>query len=196
MVLRGYKREASILQLPSADGMAAIAQTLDAWLLGLTEAQRSQLPIHVTGGARPMAMAAQDVFSRHGLPLFYLSERSRTVSYLNARFLDRDIGRVMELRAFLAAHGFSQEARRPSLLSQPEQAEFTRWLGENAPALAEALHMLRRVLVTRDDGLGNIQVILNQLTNTAKGETLLQIEREPCPCACKIARYCMATAPQ
>ncbi len=148
-VLRDYKRAVELLQLPSAYDFDATAATLDRWL-GQAPPD-AEIELNATGGTKLMALAAQDVFRRRGLAVFYVNEASGEVVYFDQRKPAHRLSRVLELRAFVAAHGGHEESRRAGNgLLEPELTDLTLHLGRHAPRYSAALLELKRVVSSMD----------------------------------------------
>ncbi len=154
-VLRGYQREVEVLDLPSAYDLATMTRVFDQWLQGLP--QEAEVELNATGGTKLMALAAQDVFRRRGHAVFYVSEASGDVVYFDGQKPSYHLSRVMEMRAFIAAHGGHEVSRREGDgLLRPNLADLSRYLGRNAPKFSPALLELKRV-VSNLDGLRSQQ---------------------------------------
>lgn len=154
-VLRGYRREVEELELSSAYDLGEMSRVFDQWLQGLP--QDAEVELNVTGGTKLMALAAQDVFRRRGLPVFYVSEASGDVVYFDAQKPSYRLSKVLEMRAFIAAHGGHEVSRREGDgLLRRDLADLSQYLGRNAPKFKTALLELKRV-VSALDGLRSRQ---------------------------------------
>ncbi len=92
----------------------------DAWdvagiqdtLLELVAARQSAgLALNVTGGTKPMAIAAQDVFRAEGLPIFYVHPANNQVVPIFSSEPPFSIQERVGLADYLAIHGFREVAR-------------------------------------------------------------------------------------
>ncbi len=182
-VLRGYRREVEVLALPGAYDLSAMSAVFERWLQG--QPQDAEVELNVTGGTKLMALAAQDVFRRRGLPVFYVSEASGEVVYFDAQKPGYRLSRVLEMRAFIAAHGGHEVSRREGDgLVRSDLANLSQHLGRNAPKFSAALISLKQVLSSLD-GLrswqpcpSNISSSLHELLSLLEGAKLLQIDRD------------------
>lgn len=171
-VLRGYHREVEVLALPGAYDLGAMSAVFERWLQGLP--QDAEVELNVTGGTKLMALAAQDVFRRRGLPVFYVSEASGEVVYFEAQKPGYRLSRVLEMRAFIAAHGGHEVSRREGDgLVRSDLADLTQHLGRNAPKFSAALLSLKQVLSALD-GLRSRQPC--SVDNPNQYELLLLLE--------------------
>jgi len=118
----------------------------DAWdlehiqfrLLELLEAERAAvdagaLVLNATGGTKPMAIAALDVFRAYGLPVFYVHPEADRLIWLHpADRPNRALANRAGLDDFLAAHGAQVEGREDAAVPERHRA-LTDWLvAENA----------------------------------------------------------------
>lgn len=179
-VLRGYGREVELLELPSAYDLGSMVAALEQWLDRASPA--AEVELNATGGTKLMALAAQDVFRRRGLAVFYVSEASGDVVYLDARKSGFRLGAVLDLHGFVAAHGGHEVARRDGGgLSRPDQVELSRFLGQHAQRFCTALLQLKQVLSVLD-GLRSRQpcraetAALRELIVLLKNKSLLHVD--------------------
>lgn len=107
-------------------------------VLELLEAERAAvdagaLALNATGGTKPMAIAAFDVFRAYGLPVFYVHpEADRLVWMHPADRPNRALANRAGLDDFLAAHGSRVEGREDAAVPDRHRA-LTDWLvAENA----------------------------------------------------------------
>jgi len=148
-VLRGYKREVELLHLPSAYDFGTMAAAIEHWLDRAPS--EAQIELNATGGTKLMALAAQDVFRRRGLAVFYVREASGDVVYFDDCKPGYRLGSVLEMRAFVAAHGGHEVSRREGNgLVRPDLADFSTELGRQAQRYSTALLDLKRVLSAMD----------------------------------------------
>lgn len=81
-------------------------------LLELVVARTGQdLALNVTGGTKPMAIAAQEVFRAAGLPIFYVHPARNTVLPLFAAAAPFVIEERVRIADYLAIHGFRELSR-------------------------------------------------------------------------------------
>lgn len=155
----------------------------DAWnipriheaLLNLVAAREGMdLALNVTGGTKPMAIAAQQVFHAENLPIFYVHPARNEIVPLFAGEPPFAIEERVALADFLAIHGFRELRRDPR--KHPENhallaAEFVK----EVKRFAEPLRTLNW-LVGRAKGI--LRVALERHTNDPRlGELLDKLER-------------------
>ncbi|MCG6940639.1 MAG: DUF1887 family CARF protein [Thiohalocapsa sp.] len=113
----------------------------DAWdlehiqfrVLELLEAERAAadagaLALNATGGTKPMAIAAFDVFRAYGLPVYYVHpEQDRLIWLQPAERANHALANRVGLDDFLAAHGSRVEGRVDDAVPAPRRA-LTDWL--------------------------------------------------------------------
>lgn len=181
-VLRGYHRAVEILELPSAYDLDAMSGVFERWVQALPH--DSIVELNVTGGTKLMALAAQDVFRRRGLPVFYVSEASGEVVYFDAQKPSYRLSGVLEMRAFIAAHGGHEVSRREGDgLVRGDLVELSRYLGRHAPKFSADLLELKRALSALD-GLRSRQPCAvvkgstRELLDLLVGAKLLEVERK------------------
>ena len=78
----------------------------DALLDWLTKHEQDSVVLNVTGGTKPMAIAAQEVFRSAGLPVFYVHPEKDQVIFLYPAGERYDLGNRIKLKSYLKAHGF------------------------------------------------------------------------------------------
>ena len=78
----------------------------DALLEWLAKHEQDSVVLNVTGGTKPMAIAAQEVFRSAGLPVFYVHPEKDQVIFLYPSGERYDLGNRIKLKPYLKAHGF------------------------------------------------------------------------------------------
>jgi hypothetical protein len=79
--------------------------------------------LNVTGGTKPMAIAAYEVFRAAGWPIFYIHpELDRLVWMHPAHLPPRELANRIRLDAFLTAHG-ADPVERPAAFGMPERLQ-------------------------------------------------------------------------
>ena len=135
--------------LPVADAwdMHGICDLLVDWLDKQAD-DGSGVVLNVTGGTKPMAMAAQQAFAMAGLPVFYVHHEKDELQWLTPRLPAKRLSGAVRLEAFLHAHGWS-------VLQRPQHQR-----------LPTALRMLTRELVLQaggfEQGLGRLNWYAHQ----------------------------------
>jgi len=111
-----------------------------AWLD--TQGNEASVALNVTGGTKPMAMAAQQAFALADKPVFYVHHERDEVLWLTPRQSPTVLANRLKLEPFLAAHGW-RVMERPSLPQfNAEQRRLTDELVLQAGSLSDALGVL------------------------------------------------------
>lgn len=112
------------LEIADAFDIGGIQNTLLDWL---AEHEGENIALNVTGGTKPMAMAAQEVFRSNQLPVFYVHPDKDRILPLYPKGESYDLGDRIKLRPYLNAHGYQiADFQRPDL---PRKArELTEYL--------------------------------------------------------------------
>jgi hypothetical protein len=127
----------------------------DAWdlehiqfrVLELLEAERvlvkqGAVALNVTGGTKPMAIAAFDAFRAYELPVYYVHpEHDRLIWIHPAARPNVSLANRIRLDDFLAAHGATLLGRRDQAIAEPLRA-LTAWLVEQNQRIARPLATL------------------------------------------------------
>lgn len=106
-VLRRRVDRVSEIVVPDAWDVAGIQDVL----LELLARQSSGIALNVTGGTKPMAIAAQDVFRAEHLPIFYVHPATNQVVPIFSSEPPFSIEERVDLADYLAIHGFREVAR-------------------------------------------------------------------------------------
>lgn len=114
----------------------------DAWdmnglldqFIGWLDKQAGDMAIalNVTGGTKPMAMAAQQAFAMAGRPVFYVHQGRDEVQWLEPRLPPRGLGTLLRIEDYLQAHGWTVTDRPPADPLTPALRELARQLVLNA----------------------------------------------------------------
>jgi hypothetical protein len=108
------------IDVQDAWDMHGIIDTLVGWLD--KQPADARIALNVTGGTKPMAMAAQQVFAMAGRPVFYLHQARAEVQWLEPRLPPRALANRLSLDDYLHAHGW-EVLQRPAapcdLLERP-----------------------------------------------------------------------------
>ncbi|BBA37448.1 uncharacterized protein sS8_5531 [Methylocaldum marinum] len=87
----------------------------------VAEHEHENLALNVTGGTKPMAIAAYEVFRTADLPIFYVHpEQDRLIWMHPANRHSRELANRIKLKAFFQAHG-AQLGERPAHFGMPER---------------------------------------------------------------------------
>lgn len=98
--------------------------------------------LNVTGGTKPMAMAAQQAFAMAGLPVFYVHHERDEVLWLTPRRPPMPLKGRLRLEPFLHAHGWQVMERPPMPQPTPELRRLTTELVLQVSSLEQALGRL------------------------------------------------------
>lgn len=107
-VLRRRVERVSEIVVDDAWDVAGIQDTL---LELIAARQSSGLALNVTGGTKPMAIAAQEVFRAEGLPIFYLHPANNQIVPIFSGAPPFSIEERVGLSDYLAIHGFREVQR-------------------------------------------------------------------------------------
>lgn len=132
-----------------------VCDRLVAWLD--TQAEGASVALNVTGGTKPMAMAAQQAFAMADLPVFYVHHERDEVLWLTPRRPAVPLGGRLKLEPFLHAHGW-QVLERPAL-----------------PQASAALRRLTAELVLQVGSLEQALGRLNWYAHQCEVQTALEV---------------------
>ncbi len=111
-VIRPRGIAVELLPVPDAWDMHGITDLLLGWLDKQPDGGRG-VALNVTGGTKPMAMAAQQAFALAELPVFYVHHERDELLWLTPRQPPTPLNGRMRLEGFLHAHGWAV-LERPS----------------------------------------------------------------------------------
>lgn len=114
------------LEVKDAWDMHGVLDTLVGWLD--SQPADCSIALNVTGGTKPMAMAAQQVFAMAGRPVFYVHQARAEIQWLEPRLPARTLGNRLCLEDYLHAHGWEVLARPALRAPDAKVAELTREL--------------------------------------------------------------------
>lgn len=116
-------------------------------LLELLEAYDSnQIALNATGGTKWMAIAAQEIFSMNGSPVFYMDIDSGNVLFLDSQRAPLHIGNKIKLEQYLSAYGYSKLNKGGTTHGlTTEQRDFCQQLVLNVKEWGGALGQLNRL---------------------------------------------------
>lgn len=201
-------RRAVLLQSPDmarqAEALAAVLERRgvrverwpidDAWdlehvqfrVLELLDAEREAaggIALNVTGGTKPMAIAAFDAFRAYGLPIYYVHPEQDRLTWMHpADWPNVALANRVRLDDFLAVHGARLIARDEAVPS--EQRQLADWLVAQNTRIARALTTLnwlaRNVEIAREGERGG--AVRNELDVACLAENRLYVIE------CKTAR--------
>ncbi|MGS0754022.1 Card1-like endonuclease domain-containing protein [Roseateles sp. GG27B] len=145
-----------MLELTDAWDLEGITDTLVNWLDAQGDA--ADVALNVTGGTKPMAMAAQQAFAMAGKPVFYVHQQFDKILWLTPRRPDQALGNKLKLEPFLHAHGWE-------VINNPGQ-----------PVLSEALRTLTSELVLNVGSLGRALGALNWYAQDCDKKQTLEVQ--------------------
>ena len=102
--------------------LAQLIEWIDAQGVG------PSIALNVTGGTKPMAMAAQQAFAMAGLAVFYVHPTSDQVQWLDPDLPAFALNNKLKLDDYLQAHGWKVLARPAPLVAGPELQRLTQEL--------------------------------------------------------------------
>jgi len=141
---------------PVADAWG-IACVQDALLDLLARREGEALALNVTGGTKPMAMAAQEVFRASGHSVFYVHpERNEIIPLWPRRESIRMEDRV-EISEYLAVHGFRELSRDATEFTDGHYLLCDEWVKE-VERFGESLRRVARVIGGLREALGSHDV--------------------------------------
>lgn len=117
-VLRPAGVTVSQIRIENAYDIEAIREQLFTFV---TEYGHESLALNVTGGTKPMAIAAYEVFRTADQPIFYVHpEQDRLIWMHPAGRPPRELANRIKLKGFFQAHG-AQLSERPANFGMPER---------------------------------------------------------------------------
>ena len=99
------------IEVTDAWDMHGVLEQLIQWID--QQAPDASIALNVTGGTKPMAMAAQQAFAMAGLAVFYVHPTRDEVQWLEPRLPAFTLNNRLKLEDYLAAHGWSVLQRPP-----------------------------------------------------------------------------------
>ncbi|MCC6856351.1 MAG: DUF1887 family protein [Microbacteriaceae bacterium] len=139
----------------------------DAWdipgvqdaLIELVAARAGEnLALNVTGGTKPMAIAAQEVFRAENLPIFYVHPRENTVRLLFTGEPPIIIEDRVQFEDYLGIHGF-RELGRDTRRYDEDHIEFCNELVKEVDRFG---HQIRRLNWHADQARGSMRAALGK----------------------------------
>lgn len=146
----------------------------DAFINLVVARHGEDLALNVTGGTKPMAIAAQQVFQAEKLPIFYVHPARNQVVPLFSREASFTIEERVGLTDYLAIHGFRESRRAPNGHSE-RHAMLAEELVKEVKRFGPPLRTLNW-LVGRAEG--TLRIALEGRANDPRlGELLDKLER-------------------
>ncbi len=138
------------IDVPDPWDISKVSDQLMEWL----GAQPGDPPValNVTGGTKPMAMAAQQVFAMDGKPVFYVHQERDEILWLTPRRPPTPLKGKLKLEPYLHAHGW-KVIERPAL-----------------PALSSSLRELTGELVLQCGSLERALGVMNWYAQQCEGK--------------------------
>ena len=134
---RGIKVET--LPVQDAWSLDGIADELMNWLVA--QGPDADVVLNVTGGTKPMAMAAQDVFAMEGKPVFYVHPKRDEVLWLARDRAPQALQNKLTLKPYLQAHGWD-------VVDRPQPVSMSRQMNGLCDSLVQRLGTYGRPLGT------------------------------------------------
>jgi hypothetical protein len=112
-----------LLPLPGAYDYAALFEAFVEFVDEARQAGDGAPALNVTGGTKLMAVAAQEVFSSEGLPVFYVNVETDEVVVIGENARSQPLTAPLKAREVLHAHGFTVDAhQRPTVTREQRDA--------------------------------------------------------------------------
>lgn len=119
--------------------LAQLIEWIDLQGVGLS------IALNVTGGTKPMAMAAQRAFDKAGLAVFYVHPTSDQVQWLAPGLPAFTLNNKLKLDDYLQAHGWKVLARPAPMVAGPELQRLTQRLVLGIAERASAIGRLNAI---------------------------------------------------
>jgi hypothetical protein len=128
------------LDAPDPWDLGRITDTVVQWLDA--RGDTADVALNVTGGTKPMAIAAQQAFAMAEKPVFYVHHERDEVLWLTPRRPSHRLGNRLKLDDYLKSHGWAIDDRPPWPRPTLAQQALTRDLVLNVGTLADAIGRL------------------------------------------------------
>lgn len=167
------------INVPDAFDYFQIESTIFEWLHAHDD---QQIALNVTGGTKPMAMAAQSAFHAARKPIFYVSDGSDQILWLSEKITTRaQLPEKIKIPEYLEIHGYSSPSIGKPLIPGPLR-DLAQTLAANARSWGGALGALNllaqgavgklKTKLVPSDILSNVQ--FQQITDLFEKNDLLQ----------------------
>lgn len=141
---------------------------------GLIDLPNSDLALNVTGGTKPMAIAAFQVFSDFGLPIYYVHpEQDRLIWLKPADRSPRDLENRLKLEPFFLAHGAILKEREGAFGVRDELFELCREIVFNVDQYQDAIKSLNWLVSGAANPALRTPAVPRDLANRNDFESLL-----------------------
>lgn len=141
-VLKARGVATETLEVADPWNLDALTDQLVDWLY--EQGDDASVALNVTGGTKPMAMAAQQAFMVAQKPVFYVHQQRDEVMWLSPRRPARPLVNGLKLADYLNAHGWQVLDRPPLPTPHPSLRTLTAELVLNVGTMASALGVLNR----------------------------------------------------
>jgi hypothetical protein len=121
-----------------------IASVQDALLDLLSARAGSSIALNITGGTKPMAIAAQEVFRAEGYPVFYVHPERNEILPLWTGGAPIPIEERVGIAEYLSIHGFTERDRDRREFPERYHVLCDEWVNE-VERFAESLRKLNRL---------------------------------------------------
>lgn len=121
--------EVSTLELPSAFDLPLLQEFFLGWLDSSDAA--ADVMLNVTGGTKPMAIAAQEAFRMADKPVFYINIDNDELVWLDRKRESIKMTPNLSLKNFLTIHGFEIVDSAENIRLSAEWATFARDLAKD-----------------------------------------------------------------
>lgn len=83
-----------------------IAKMSEQFLNMVGQREKDSIALNVTGGTKPMAIAAQEAFRLADKPVFYVNPDSNSIQFLSSGISSLDLQSNLKIEDYLTAHGY------------------------------------------------------------------------------------------
>lgn len=105
--LANYQIPTERLEIPAPYDLPALLDLFVGWL---AQHEHEPVALNVTGGTKPMAIAAQEAFRMVGKAVFYVNVETDEVFWLEGGKPVLRLSKPIPLKTYLALHGYSMKA--------------------------------------------------------------------------------------
>jgi hypothetical protein len=163
------------LDLPAAYDYVSLFDAFVDFVAAAKLAGAGRTALNVTGGTKLMAVAAQEVFSAEGWPVFYVNVETDELQVIGERARSEPLSAPMKVREMLHAHGFEAEELHRPATTRPQ-----REVAERAISLAarhgRALGRLNYLAASKEARSGLKVTLGDKEPDPSLREMLLEFE--------------------
>jgi hypothetical protein len=109
----------------------------------LAEFEHVNIGLNITGGTKPMAIAAQEAFRVAGKPIFYVNVATNDIQFISSKSPSFQLSSKLKIDDYLAAHGYAVALPlQRDMASMKNFAELTSTLVMNVKSFSKAIGQL------------------------------------------------------